>query len=151
MSDQNQANLTIGQLFELNQGKNATQIADNEARARKAAASLGLDYNKMTETPEQISSVADEINTQKQLQQVIASDPVLGKYALDPNQAAVSLDDFGTLKKSVIVFHYSVQVLMIHVKMLLIVICRMQLLKALQQSNKSVCRNLGFTKNLIKT
>ena len=99
MSDQNQANLTIGQLFELNQGKNATQIADNEARARKAAASLGLDYNKMTETPEQISSVADEINTQKQLQQVIASDPVLGKYALDPNQAAVSLDDFGTLKK----------------------------------------------------
>lgn len=99
MSDQNQANLTIGQLFELNQGKNATQIADSEARARKAAASLGLDYNKMTETPEQISSVADEINTQKQLQQVIASDPVLGKYALDPNQAAVSLDDFGTLKK----------------------------------------------------
>lgn len=99
MSDQNQANLTIGQLFELNQGKNATQIADSEARARKAAASLGLDYSKMTETPEQISSVADEINTQKQLQQVIASDPVLGKYALDPNQAAVSLDDFGTLKK----------------------------------------------------
>ncbi|MCH7333487.1 GNAT family N-acetyltransferase [Acinetobacter modestus] len=99
MSDQNRTNLTIGQLFELNQGKNATQIADNEARARKAAASLGLDYNKMTETPEQIASVADEVNTQKQLQQVIASDPVLGKYALDPNQAAVSLDDFGSLKK----------------------------------------------------
>ncbi|MFW1952213.1 GNAT family N-acetyltransferase [Acinetobacter beijerinckii] len=99
MSDQNQTNLTIGQLFELNQGKNATQIADSEARARKAAASLGLDYNKMTETPEQIASVADEINTQKQLQQVIASDPVLGKYALDPNQAAVSLDDFGKLKE----------------------------------------------------
>ncbi|MCM1958176.1 GNAT family N-acetyltransferase [Acinetobacter modestus] len=99
MSDQNQTNLTIGQLFELNQGKNATQIADNEARARKAATSLGLDYNKMTETPEQIASVADEVNTQKQLQQVIASDPVLGKYALDPNQAAVSLDDFGSLKK----------------------------------------------------
>ncbi|EMT2447113.1 GNAT family N-acetyltransferase [Acinetobacter baumannii] len=99
MPDQNAANLTIGQLFEINQGKNATQIADSEARARKAAASLGLDYNKMTETPEQIASVADEVNTQKQLNQVIASDPVLGKYALDPNQAAVSLDDFGSLKK----------------------------------------------------
>ncbi|WP_333662716.1 PBECR3 domain-containing polyvalent protein [Acinetobacter sp.] len=98
MSDQNPTNLTIGQLFELNQGKNATQIADSEARARKAAASLGLDYNKMIETPEQIASVADEVNTQKQLNQVIASDPVLGKYALDPNQAAVSLDDFGKLK-----------------------------------------------------
>lgn len=44
MSDQN-TNLTIGQLFELNQGKNPTQIADTEARARKAARSLGLDYN----------------------------------------------------------------------------------------------------------
>ena len=63
MSDQN-ANLTIGQLFELNQGKNPTQIADSEAHARKAAKSLGLDYDKMTETPEQIVSVADEINTQ---------------------------------------------------------------------------------------
>lgn len=59
MSDQN-TNLTIGQLFELNQGKNPTQIADTEARARKAARSLGLDYNKMTETPERIVSVADE-------------------------------------------------------------------------------------------
>lgn len=99
MSDQNRTNLTIGQLFELNQGKNATQIADSEARARKAAASLGLDYNKMTETPEQVASVADEINTQKKLNEVISSDPVLGKYALDLNQAAVSLDDFGNLKK----------------------------------------------------
>ncbi|MEX5367399.1 GNAT family N-acetyltransferase [Acinetobacter haemolyticus] len=98
MSDQNRT-LTIGQLFELNQGKNATQIADSEARARKAAASLGLDYNKMSETPEQVASVADEINTQKRINEVISSDPVLGKYALDLNQAAVSLDDFGNLKK----------------------------------------------------
>ncbi|MFP0336109.1 GNAT family N-acetyltransferase [Acinetobacter baumannii] len=97
MSDQN-TNLTIGQLFELNQGKNPTQIADTEARARKAARSLGLDYNKMTETPEQIVSVADEVNTQKRLNEVVASDPVLGKYALNPNQAAVSLDDFENLK-----------------------------------------------------
>ncbi|EHU1273143.1 GNAT family N-acetyltransferase [Acinetobacter baumannii] len=97
MSDQN-TNLTIGQLFELNQGKNPTQIADTEARARKAARSLGLDYNKMTETPEQIVSVADEINTQKRVNDVVASDPVLGKYALNPNQAAVSLDDFENLK-----------------------------------------------------
>ncbi|ENU23498.1 hypothetical protein F993_01651 [Acinetobacter proteolyticus] len=99
MSDQNQTNLTIGQLFEINQGKNATQIADTEARARKAAKDLGLDYNKMTETPEQIASVADEVTTQKKLNEVISSDPVLGKYALNPNQAAVSLDDFGSLKK----------------------------------------------------
>ncbi|ENX58303.1 MULTISPECIES: hypothetical protein [Acinetobacter] len=99
MSDQNQTNLTIGQLFEINQGKNATQIADTEARARKAAKDLGLDYNKMTETPEQIASVADEVITQKKLNEVISSDPVLGKYALNPNQAAVSLDDFGSLKK----------------------------------------------------
>lgn len=97
MSDQN-TNLTIGQLFELNQGKNPTQIADTEARARKAARSLGLDYNKMTETPEQIVSVADELNTQKRVNEVVASDPVLGKYALNPNQAAVSLDDFENLK-----------------------------------------------------
>ncbi len=97
MSDQN-ANLTIGQLFELNQGKNPTQIADSEAHARKAAKSLGLDYGKMTETPEQIVSVADEINTQKRVNDVVASDPVLGKYALNPNQAAVSLDDFENLK-----------------------------------------------------
>ncbi|HAV3453248.1 GNAT family N-acetyltransferase [Acinetobacter baumannii] len=97
MSDQN-TNLTIGQLFELNQGKNPTQIADTEARARKAARSLGLDYNKMTETPERIVSVADEVNTQKRLNEVVASDPVLGKYALNPNQAAVSLDDFENLK-----------------------------------------------------
>ncbi|OCZ48646.1 GNAT family N-acetyltransferase [Acinetobacter pittii] len=97
MSDQN-ANLTIGQLFELNQGKNPTQIADSEAHARKAAKSLGLDYDKMTETPEQIVSVADEINTQKRVNDVVASDPVLGKYALNPNQAAVSLDDFENLK-----------------------------------------------------
>uniref|UniRef100_UPI0021D42279 GNAT family N-acetyltransferase n=2 Tax=Acinetobacter baumannii TaxID=470 RepID=UPI0021D42279 len=97
MSDQN-TNLTIGQLFELNQGKNLTQIADTEARARKAARSLGLDYNKMTETPEQIVSVADEVNTQKRVNEVVASDPVLGKYALNPNQAAVSLDDFENLK-----------------------------------------------------
>ncbi|MFK7235142.1 GNAT family N-acetyltransferase [Acinetobacter baumannii] len=97
MSDQN-TNLTIGQLFELNQGKNPTQIADTEARARKAARSLGLDYNKMTETPEQIVSVADEVNTQKRVNEVVASDPVLGKYALNANQAAVSLDDFENLK-----------------------------------------------------
>lgn len=97
MSDQN-TNLTIGQLFELNQGKNPTQIADTEARARKAARSLGLDYNKMIETPEQIVSVADEVNTQKRVNEVVASDPVLGKYALNPNQAAVSLDDFENLK-----------------------------------------------------
>lgn len=97
MSDQN-TNLTIGQLFELNQGKNPTQIADTEARARKAARSLGLDYDKMTETPEQIVSVADEVNTQKRVNEVVASDPVLGKYALNPNQAAVSLDDFENLK-----------------------------------------------------
>lgn len=97
MSDQN-TNLTIGQLFELNQGKNPTQIADTEARARKAARSLGLDYNKMTETPEQIVSVADEVNTQKRVNEVVASDPVLGKYALNPNQAAISLDDFENLK-----------------------------------------------------
>lgn len=97
MSDQN-AKLTIGQLFELNQGKNSTQIADSEAHARKAAKSLGLDYDKMTETPEQIVSVADEINTQKRVNDVVASDPVLGKYALNPNQAAVSLDDFENLK-----------------------------------------------------
>lgn len=97
MSDQN-TNLTIGQLFELNQGKNPTQIADSEAHARKAAKSLGLDYDKMTETPEQIVSVADEINTQKRVNDVVASDPVLGKYALNPNQAAVSLDDFENLK-----------------------------------------------------
>ncbi|MGQ1467448.1 ADP-ribosyltransferase-containing protein [Acinetobacter baumannii] len=97
MSDHN-TNLTIGQLFELNQGKNPTQIADTEARARKAARSLGLDYNKMTETPEQIVSVADEVNTQKRVNEVVASDPVLGKYALNPNQAAVSLDDFENLK-----------------------------------------------------
>ncbi|OTL80108.1 GNAT family N-acetyltransferase [Acinetobacter pittii] len=97
MSDQN-TNLTIGQLFELNQGKNPTQIADTEAHARKAAKSLGLDYDKMTETPEQIVSVADEINTQKRVNDVVASDPVLGKYALNPNQAAVSLDDFENLK-----------------------------------------------------
>lgn len=97
MSDQN-TNLTIGQLFELNQGRNPTQIADTEARARKAARSLGLDYNKMTETPEQIVSVADEVNTQKRVNEVVASDPVLGKYALNPNQAAVSLDDFENLK-----------------------------------------------------
>lgn len=97
MSDQN-ANLTIGQLFELNQGKNPTQIADSEAHARKAAKSLGLDYDKMTETPEQIVSVADEINTQKRVNDVVASDPVLGKYALNPNQAAESLDDFENLK-----------------------------------------------------
>ncbi|EHU3265200.1 GNAT family N-acetyltransferase [Acinetobacter baumannii] len=97
MSDQN-TNLTIGQLFELNQGKNPTQIADTEARARKAARSLGLDYIKMTETPEQIVSVADEVNTQKRVNEVVASDPVLGKYALNPNQAAVSLDDFENLK-----------------------------------------------------
>lgn len=97
MSDQN-TNLTIGQLFELNQGKNPSQIADTEARARKAARSLGLDYNKMTETPEQIVSVADEVNTQKRVNEVVASDPVLGKYALNPNQAAVSLDDFENLK-----------------------------------------------------
>ncbi|HHP5043910.1 TPA: GNAT family N-acetyltransferase, partial [Acinetobacter baumannii] len=97
MSDQN-TNLTIGQLFELNQGKNPTQIADTEARARKAARSLGLDYNKMTETAEQIVSVADEVNTQKRVNEVVASDPVLGKYALNPNQAAVSLDDFENLK-----------------------------------------------------
>ncbi len=97
MSDQN-TNLTIGQLFELNQGKNPTQIADTEARARKAARSLGLDYNKMTETPEQIVSVADEVNTLKRVNEVVASDPVLGKYALNPNQAAVSLDDFENLK-----------------------------------------------------
>ncbi|EHU1602088.1 GNAT family N-acetyltransferase [Acinetobacter baumannii] len=97
MYDQN-TNLTIGQLFELNQGKNPTQIADTEARARKAARSLGLDYDKMTETPEQIVSVADEVNTQKRVNEVVASDPVLGKYALNPNQAAVSLDDFENLK-----------------------------------------------------
>ncbi|MTG92782.1 GNAT family N-acetyltransferase [Acinetobacter baumannii] len=97
MSDQN-TNLTIGQLFELNQGKNPTQIADTEARARKAARSLGLDYNKMTETPEQVVAVADEVNTQKRVNEVVASDPVLGKYALNPNQAAVSLDDFENLK-----------------------------------------------------
>ncbi|RSO56350.1 GNAT family N-acetyltransferase [Acinetobacter lactucae] len=97
MSDQN-TNLTIGQLFELNQGKNPTQIADTEAHARKAAKSLGLDYDKMTETPEQVVSVADEINTQKRVNEVVASDPVLGKYALNPNQAAVSLDDFENLK-----------------------------------------------------
>lgn len=97
MSDQN-ANLTIGQLFELNQGKNPTQIADSEAHARKAAQSLGLDYDKMAETPEQIVSVADEINTQKRVNDVVASDPVLGKYALNPKQAAVSLDDFENLK-----------------------------------------------------
>ncbi len=97
MSDQN-ANITIGELFNLNQGKNPTQIADTEARARKAARSLGLDYNKMTETPEQIVSVADEVNTQKRVNEVVASDPVLGKYALNPNQAAVSLDDFENLK-----------------------------------------------------
>lgn len=41
MSDQN-ANLTIGQLFELNQGKNPTQIADTEARAQKLRAHWGL-------------------------------------------------------------------------------------------------------------
>ncbi|HBM1866132.1 GNAT family N-acetyltransferase [Acinetobacter nosocomialis] len=97
MSDQN-ANLTIGQLFELNQGKNPTQIADTEARAQKAARSLGLDYSKISENPEQVVSVADEINTQKRVNEVIASDPVLGKYALNPNQAAVSLDDFENLK-----------------------------------------------------
>lgn len=97
MSDQN-ANLTIGQLFELNQGKNPTQIADTEARAQKAARSLGLDYSKITESPEQVVSVADEINTQKRVNEVIASDPVLGKYALNPSQAAVSLDDFENLK-----------------------------------------------------
>ncbi|MBZ6534043.1 GNAT family N-acetyltransferase [Acinetobacter seifertii] len=97
MSDQN-ANLTIGQLFELNQGKNPTQIADTEARAQKAARSLGLDYSKITERPEQVVSVADEINTQKRVNEVIASDPVLGKYALNPSQAAVSLDDFENLK-----------------------------------------------------
>ncbi|WP_228155382.1 hypothetical protein [Acinetobacter sp. ACNIH2] len=99
MSDPNQTNLTIGQLLELNQGKNPTQIADTEARARKAAKSLGLDYSKMTQTPEEISSVADEVNTQKHINDVVASDPVLGKYALDPNQAAISLDDFGGLKR----------------------------------------------------
>lgn len=97
MSDQN-ANLTIGQLFELNQGKNPTQIADTEARAQKAARALGLDYSKITESPEQVVSVADEINTQKRVNEVIASDPVLGKYALNPSQAAVSLDDFENLK-----------------------------------------------------
>lgn len=97
MSEQN-SNLTIGQLFELNQGKNPTQIADTEARARKAAASLGLDYNKMAEPPEEISSIAEEINNQNNINTVIASDPVLGKYALNPNQAAISLDDFPKLK-----------------------------------------------------
>ncbi|HFD0356928.1 TPA: GNAT family N-acetyltransferase [Acinetobacter nosocomialis] len=97
MSDQN-TNLTIGQLFELNQGKNPTQIADTEARAQKAARSLGLDYSKITESPEHIVSVADEVNTQKRVNEVIASDPVLGKYALNPSQAAVSLDDFENLK-----------------------------------------------------
>ncbi|WOQ37680.1 GNAT family N-acetyltransferase [Acinetobacter soli] len=97
MSDQ--TNLTIGQLFEINQGKNATQIADGEARARKAAQSLGLDYNKLTESPEELVSVADEVNTQKQINEVVASDPVLGQYALNPNHAAVSLDDFQGLKK----------------------------------------------------
>lgn len=97
MSEEN--NLTIGQLFEINQGKNPTQIADTEARARKAAKSLGLDYKKITESPEDITSVAEEINTQKQINDVVASDPVLGRYALDPNQAAISLDDFSGLKR----------------------------------------------------
>lgn len=97
MSEEN--NLTIGQLFEINQGKNPTQIADTEARARKAAKSLGLDYKKITESPEDITSVAEEINTQKQINEVVASDPVLGRYALDPNQAAISLDDFSGLKR----------------------------------------------------
>ena len=97
MSEEN--NLTIGQLFEINQGKNPTQIADTEARARKAAKSLGLDYKKITESPEDIASVAEEINTQKQINEVVASDPVLGRYALDPNQAAISLDDFSGLKR----------------------------------------------------
>ena len=71
MSDQNQTNLTIGQLLELNQGKNPTQIADTEARARKAAKSLGLDYSKITQTPEEIASVADEVNTQKRINDVV--------------------------------------------------------------------------------
>lgn len=97
MSEEN--NLTIGQLFEINQGKNPTQIADTEARARKAAKSLGLDYKKINESPEEITSVAEEINTQKQINEVVASDPVLGRYALDPNQAAISLDDFSGLKR----------------------------------------------------
>lgn len=97
MTEEN--NLTIGQLFEINQGKNPTQIADTEARARKAAKSLGLDYKKITESPEDIASVAEEINTQKQINEVVASDPVLGRYALDPNQAAISLDDFSGLKR----------------------------------------------------
>ncbi|GEM_PF-741945 len=97
MSDQ--TNLTIGQLFEINQGKNPTQIADTEARARKAAKSIGLDYNKMTESPEELVSVAEELNTQKQINDVVASDPVLGRYALNPNHAAVSLDDFQGLKR----------------------------------------------------
>ncbi len=97
MSDQ--TNLTIGQLFEINQGKNPTQIADTEARARKAAQSIGLDYNKMTETPEELVSVAEDLNTQKQINDVVASDPVLGRYALNPNNAAVSLDDFQGLKQ----------------------------------------------------
>lgn len=94
-----QTNLTIGQLFELNQGKNPTQIADSEAQARKAAKSLGLDYDKMTETPEELVSVAEELKTQKQINDVVASDPVLGRYALNPNNAAVSLDDFHGLKQ----------------------------------------------------
>ncbi|MCM1958175.1 hypothetical protein NCZ17_02155 [Acinetobacter modestus] len=77
--------LTIGQAFEINQAKNAARQEDSEAHARRAAKELGLDYDKMTKPPEQASSVVNEADNQKQLQQVIASDPVLGKYALDPD------------------------------------------------------------------
>nr|WP_151791372.1 hypothetical protein [Acinetobacter soli] len=75
---------TIGELFKINQGKNPTQIADTEARARKAANELGLDYDKMTKPSEQPSSAVMEADKQKIVNEVIASDPVLGKYALDP-------------------------------------------------------------------
>ncbi|MFU8927750.1 GNAT family N-acetyltransferase [Acinetobacter puyangensis] len=96
MANQN-SNLTIGQLFELNQGKNATQIADSEAQYRNAAKTLGLDYKKLTAPPAEVKRAADEVNRDKAVQDVINSDPVVGGFINDPNNATIALDDLNSL------------------------------------------------------
>lgn len=107
MSDQNTAELTIGQLFALNQGKNPKQIADTEARARQSAQELGLDYEKLAQTPEGIVEAADAVSAEKRVRDAVLSDPVLGQYYANPKQAALAIDDtqkLSTLSKTTSVF-----------------------------------------------
>lgn len=90
-------NLTIGQLFELNQSKNPSQNADTEGRFRQAAKSLGLDPNTIYEEPKTVIETADELSQEQRFERFMQNDPAIRKFAENPSNATLAVDDLDGL------------------------------------------------------